>query len=236
MLSPENIYYITGFHTPGYYFPQCLVVPRGETPTLVLRHLEAPGVANMTWLDKSRGYDDHEDPAHAIAEVAAQHAQSRIGYESESCFLPPGLLARIQDQLGIEAVPYTDLVEQQRVVKSPAEIDLIRLAARHTDAGMAAAFAASQAGVTENHVAGRVYGSMIEDRSSYPSLPPFIATGPTVGTDTCDMEWPTASPRRSAVLRGGRLSRTLRRRSYEDGDRRRSANRDAPHHRRACRR
>ena len=42
---------------------------------------------------------------------------------------------------------------------------------------MAAAFAASRAGVTENEVAGRAYQAMIEDGSSYPSLPPFIATG-----------------------------------------------------------
>ena len=41
--SPENIYYITGFETLGYYFPQCLVIPHGQAPILVLREFERPG-------------------------------------------------------------------------------------------------------------------------------------------------------------------------------------------------
>ena len=100
-----------------------------------------------------------------------------MGFEAESWFLSPALLAGIQAQLTTPGVPVRGLIERQRLVKSPAEVALIRRAARHTDAAMAAAFAASRAGVTEDAVAGATYLAMIEDGSSYPSLPPFIATG-----------------------------------------------------------
>ncbi len=175
--SPENIYYITGFQTLGYYFPQCLVCPHGEAPTLVLREFERPGVAAMTWLEHSRGFLDHQDPADVIAEVVAAHGGARVGFEADSWFLTPALLARMQARLTTPAVPVEGLVELQRLVKSPAEITMIRRAAHHTDAAMAAAFAASRVGVTEDEVAGETYRAMIEDGSSYPSLPPFIATG-----------------------------------------------------------
>jgi Xaa-Pro dipeptidase len=177
--TPENIYYMTGFHTPGYYFPQCLVVPRNEAPTLVVRNFELPGVERLTWLENGRGFKDHERPAQAIADTAVKFPGSRIGYESDSWFLTPALLAEIENGLGeATAIPVRGLIERQRVVKSSAEVELMRLSARHTDAGMAAAFAASQVGATENDVAGRIYQAMIVDGSSYPSLPPFVAVGP----------------------------------------------------------
>ena len=38
--SPENICYLSGFHTPGYYWLQFLVVPIEGDPVLVVRSLE----------------------------------------------------------------------------------------------------------------------------------------------------------------------------------------------------
>lgn len=172
--SPENIYYLTGFQTPGYYFVQCLVVPAEGDPTFVVRNFETPNVEALTWLDSYRGYQDHEDVVDVIAEVVP--ASGRIGYEATSWFVPPAVFGGLQSKLG-EMEPVYDLVESLRVVKSPAEVELIRKAARSTEAGMRAAFDASRPGSTEDDVAAATYHAMIANGSSYPSLPPFIATG-----------------------------------------------------------
>jgi len=175
--SPENIYYLTGFETIGHYFLQCLVVSADADPVLVLRAFETPNVEALTWLKAYRGYQDHEDIAEVVGDVV-RGLGSRIGFESESWFVSPAVAGRLQSRLGDRMVATTGLVEGLRVVKSPAEIDLIRAAARHTEAGMDAAFQASQLGATEDDVAGAVYQRMISSGSSYPSLPPFITTGP----------------------------------------------------------
>lgn len=175
--TPENIYYLTGFHTLGYYFPQCLVVPAAGDPTLVVRDLETPNVEALTWLTAYRGYRDHEDAVAAVAGAVARAAR-RIGIESESSSLSPARYSRLTAALEERAVPTTGLVEEDRVVKSPAEIDLIRRSARFTEAGLTAAFDQSRIGHTEDDVAGAVYKQMISRGSSYPSLAPFITSGP----------------------------------------------------------
>jgi Xaa-Pro dipeptidase len=174
--SPENIYYLTGFQTPGYYFVQCLVVPAEGDPTFVVRNFETPNVEALTWLQSYRGYQDHEDAADVVAEVIGPAGGGRIGYEATSWFVPPAVFARLQAALG-EMEPVYDLIEGLRLVKSPAEVELIRKAARFTEAGMRAAFEASRTGNTEDDVAAATYHAMIARGSSYPSLPPFIATG-----------------------------------------------------------
>src|SRR5262249_42896578 len=49
--SPENICYLSGFHTPGYYWLQFLVVPIEGDPVLVMRSLERWSVNVFSWLD-----------------------------------------------------------------------------------------------------------------------------------------------------------------------------------------
>ena len=43
--APENIYYLTGYDTIGYYYPQCLIASVDSDPALVVRHFESPNVA-----------------------------------------------------------------------------------------------------------------------------------------------------------------------------------------------
>ena len=38
--SPENITYLSGYETPGYYGYHCLIIARGQQPVLVGRRLE----------------------------------------------------------------------------------------------------------------------------------------------------------------------------------------------------
>ena len=69
------------------------------------------------------------------------------------------------------------MVETMRLVKSPAEIALMRAAALTTEAGMRAGIDAVGAGVNENEVAAEIQAAMTRAGSHYPAIHPFIASG-----------------------------------------------------------
>ncbi|MDA1280680.1 MAG: aminopeptidase P family N-terminal domain-containing protein, partial [Chloroflexi bacterium] len=52
--KPENIYYITGYQTPGYYWHQVLIVPLDSEPVFVAPPHEASLVPEFCWIDDVR--------------------------------------------------------------------------------------------------------------------------------------------------------------------------------------
>ena len=55
--SPENILYLSGQQTPGYYTFQCLAVPAAGRPFHVLRALESMNARANTYLDDITDFD-----------------------------------------------------------------------------------------------------------------------------------------------------------------------------------
>ena len=48
--APENIYYLTGYQTSGYFAYQALISPRAAAPLLLVRYLERGNVDEYSWL------------------------------------------------------------------------------------------------------------------------------------------------------------------------------------------
>ena len=63
--TPENICYLSGFQTSGYYFAQVLIVPADRDPVFVVRALEKQNVDAWSWLadDQAIGYMDYDNPS-----------------------------------------------------------------------------------------------------------------------------------------------------------------------------
>src|SRR5690625_548678 len=80
---PENLCYLTGYQTPGYYWFQALVVPVEGEAFFVTRRLEDSNVDTRTWVSLSFPYDDFEDPPLALARRMQKQGLdgARIGYE-----------------------------------------------------------------------------------------------------------------------------------------------------------
>ena len=175
--APENVYYMTGYDTLGYYFPQCFIASVDSDPVLVVRHFESPNVETQTWVDDYVGYRDHEDIAEVVAAVASRLGK-RVGTETQTWSVSPAIATRVAARLDGRIGPMDGLVENLRLVKSPAEIELIRQSCRYTEAAMSAAFEASVAGATEDDVAAAIYQRMVSAGSTYPSLAPFVSSGP----------------------------------------------------------
>lgn len=179
--TPENITYLTGYHTPGYYFFQALVVPVEGEPFMVIRRLEDSNVQTRTWIEVSRPYEDIEAPVMALADMLWQRKLrgKRIGYEKHCYFFRAteqetlfGLCTdtQFEDAFG--------MIEQSRVVKSGEEIAIMKQSAKATEAGMHAGIEAISVGANENYVAAEIHHAMCMAGGQYTAIAPFIASGP----------------------------------------------------------
>jgi Xaa-Pro dipeptidase len=180
LTTPENIYYLTGYQTTGYYVYQALVVPRAGAPRFVVRKFETPNVQALSWLKDVCPVEDTEDPLDVTARGVEQCGgrEGTIGFEDRGFFLPPAILEGLRSRLPrARLVPAGGIVEGCRVVKSPAEIACIRKAAAAAVAGVKAGLPEVRPGRSENHVAGAIYAGMLRAGSEYPSSQPYVVTG-----------------------------------------------------------
>ena len=178
--SPENICYLSGYQTPGYYWFQTLVVPLEQEPVLITRLIEASNIEPFSIIEDARPYEDHDDwIAHTqsvLADLGLNH--KRIGIDFNSFFLRPRDFTQLQDALSSGTiVDAMGLVESGRVIKSAQEIEYIRHAARAAEAAVKAGIDACEAGVSENDVAAEMHRAQIRAGSEYTGLPIFIRAG-----------------------------------------------------------
>jgi Xaa-Pro dipeptidase len=180
--TPENMYYLSGYHTPGYYAYQTMLVPTtpAKPPVLVVRRLEESNVREFSWIDTRRVYTDIEDPIELTAKVVKESGleHATLAVEKSAWFLTVANLEALARLLPkVTFVDGSGVVEQGRVIKSPAEIAYIRKAARAAEAAMRAGLDTTAAGRTEDEVAAEIYRAAILAGCEYTSLPQFIASG-----------------------------------------------------------
>jgi len=183
--TPENICYLVGHETPGYYTYQCLIVPASGQPTLLTRETETVNGRDTTYLENIVGYPDVDDPIQRTAQLVKSIAPSAsvVGLEAKSWFLVPEHFEALSAAFEPSTIRrIDDNIVQLRLVKSEAEIAQIRLAARITNAGLRAGALAAVPGVRERDVAAIAFAEMIRQGSEYVGMEPFVASGPRAGT------------------------------------------------------
>jgi Xaa-Pro dipeptidase len=179
--TPHNICYLSGFDSVGYYYFNALVVPLVGEPFAVPRLLEDSGIQAYTWIEISRPYQDFEDPMDVLRNALAEFnlLDKRIGYERDCWFFTAVQQERLFGKCpGTEFVDAPRIVEKGRLIKSDYEVEMIRKAARATEAGMRAGISCVEAGTTENDVAAEIQYAMTKAGSEWPAIAPFVASGP----------------------------------------------------------
>lgn len=179
--GPENIYYLTGYRTTGYYVYQALVVPQNGEPQFVVRRLEFTNVQSLSWIKKGYAVADTESYFDATANCieGLGGARARIGFDDQGFFLPAAILDSLRARMkNATFVPAGGVVESCRMVKSPKEIEYIREASGTAVKGLEAGVKAIKVGRLENEVAGAVYNAMVSAGSEYVSSQPYVVSGP----------------------------------------------------------
>lgn len=178
--DPENLMYLTDYQTTGYSFFQALVVPLNAEPVMVTRALEESNVIHRTWVEQTRPYPDDGDAIAELVEVLKELGlkEAQVGFERNSYYFPAYQQDRLHDAYGRWLVDCFGIVEEGRIRKSDVEIQVMRRAAKATEAGMAAGLAAATVGATENEVAAEISAAMFRAGGEFPAVMPYVASGP----------------------------------------------------------
>jgi Xaa-Pro aminopeptidase len=113
-----------------------------------------------------------------LGKVLAEHKDIRqVGYEAQH------LTAREAERLAEPSRPWkfqstADLVESLRAVKSPEEVEAIRLAGASATNALADTIRQVRAGLTEYEVAGILEGALRRHGSEWYPFPTIVASGP----------------------------------------------------------
>jgi len=178
LAGPENIFHVSGYQTFGFHNYQLLVVPIDGKPFLILRYLESMLAEHYSWLDDVVTWDDTQDPIAVTKSALVDRGLvvKRVAIEQNAYNLQVATWRKINTALG-ELLDGTGIVETSRKIKSNAELDMMREAARLTDLGMQAAVETARPGATDNDVAAAAFSAMTRAGSEWLSRDPIVTSG-----------------------------------------------------------
>ena len=200
LFDPENIYWLTGYQTIGYFTFQTLFVGREGPPTVIARIVNRDlAMAHPT----IGGFEAVVDTADNIEVLATylnrqDFAGKKVGLETRAWYLTVKDYLRLLQALDVETVEWNGEIEPRRPVKSDEEIRRMEQAARCAEAGLSAAIEAVAPGKTENDVAGAMFQASIAAGSEYLGHPPLVVAGET--TALCFAMWRRREIRRGDVV------------------------------------
>jgi Xaa-Pro aminopeptidase len=184
--SAENIFYLTGLDHWGYFAPHMLIVPAEGELVLTTRAMEAVTIANQVANARFEGHSDSETVTDIAVRVllGISPSRARVGIEKESAGLPVALGEALA--AGLPNISWSDasgLIDMLRLVKSTAEQDLVRAAAKVSDAAAGAAIEAVRVGAGERDVAAACSQAMIAAGGTFPGFGPFIRSTERLGEE-----------------------------------------------------
>ncbi len=177
---PPNVLYLSGFQTFSNYGGECLILPLEGEPTLVVHPPELGGALLHSWIEDQACYPPESSRESYLATVLRDKKLSdvRIGVEKSTQGVPAQFLVHLRTELPKAAlVDGSGLVEVVKTIKSSAEIEHIRTAARMTNAGIAAAIDAAREEASDNDLAAAASQAMIAAGSEYMCLSPIVTSG-----------------------------------------------------------
>jgi len=180
--GPETIYWLTGRQTAGYFAFQVLILPADGEPTLLVRQLELFGTVANTWLEDIVAYQDGDNPVDALIDLLRARKITKPAMELGGWFLSPKVAVEIAERLDVGALlDGSHILPPLRMLKSTAELDAIRAAARYAEAGILAGIEACAAGTDENAVAAAMLFAATQAGSEAMAMEPLVSSGPRSG-------------------------------------------------------
>ena len=190
--DPSNMAWLTGYDGWSFYTPQCVVIGPTGTPVWFGRYMDSLGALRTTYLapDDVIGYPDHyvmsteRHPSEHLAEtfLARGWGALTIGVELDGYYYSPRAHQSLVDNLpDASFVDATALVNWQRLVKSPREIEYMRIAARIVEKMHDRIRERIEPGMRKNDLIAEIYHAAIsgtEDHGGdYPAIVPLAPTG-----------------------------------------------------------
>ena len=183
LVAPEHLYYLAGYDSwVAVNSPQALIFGLDDDePAIVVRNVDLALVTETSWVRDIRTYHLHaDDPMALIADVAAEKGldQGAVAIETQSYVLTHELALALGRALSpAKLQDATGLLGRMRWFKSPTEMDALRRAAVHAQAGLEAARRCLKSGMTEIALAAEIEAAMRRSGSDFWAIPTELASG-----------------------------------------------------------
>ncbi len=184
VFSQESHYYLTGYDSSGYVFFQAGVITADERPTVLLTRrpdLRQAETASLyedirIWLNAEEA-NPAEDLRAILQELGLRGARVGVELATYGLTAANGRLVEAALEGFCSLEDASDIVRRQRLVKSEAELAMMREAGRLADAAVLAAVEATVPGATESELSAAALAAMLRG-GDVPSGGPLVNTGP----------------------------------------------------------
>jgi ectoine hydrolase len=199
----SNMNYLTGYDAWSFYYAQCVIVHvDADEPICFVRAQDAGGAYIKTYLKNENifVYDEkyiHTWPLHpydALVDLIKKKKWDNlsIGLEMDAHYFTAYCYEKIKNGLpNAKLVDCERLVNWARVVKSDAEINYMKAAAKITQAAMKKAFEVINPGVRQCDAIAEIQSALTKGTSEfggeYSAIVPLLPTGK--GTSASHLTW-----------------------------------------------
>lgn len=190
--DPSNMHWLTGYDGWSFYVHQCVIVPPTGEPVWYGRGQDANGARRTAYLSEASivGYPDHyvqsteRHPMDFLAKVLDERrlGKGAIGVEMDNYYFSAAAFASLQRHLpNATFKDATALVNWQRAVKSPTELDYMRKAGRIVGAMHQRILEKIEPGMRKCDLVAEIYDAGIRGvdgfGGDYPALVPLLPSG-----------------------------------------------------------
>ncbi|MGH3458127.1 M24 family metallopeptidase [Aeromicrobium sp.] len=201
VVDPANLFYLCGYNAWSFYVPQCLVVPAEGAPHLFARSMDAQGAHWTAALpqDQVHGYPEqlvHRPDAHPFDWITRRAVEigvlpdrpdTVVAAEMDAHFFSPRAYLSLAGALAhATVVDSAELVNWVRLVKSPAEIESLRIAGTIATGVMEVALDGIREGRRQCDVVAEIQQAQALGSGvlggDYPAVVPMLPTGESAGT------------------------------------------------------
>ena len=190
--DPSNMHWLTGYDGWSFYVHQCVIVPGQGDPIWYGRGIDVNGARHRTWLSEDNivEYPDHYvmNPEHHPMEFLAEMLTARglssgvIGVGMDNYYYSAAAHASLVNNLPNATLKdCRSLVNWQRTVKSPQELDYMRNAGRIVEAMHARIRATVRPGLPKYELVAEIYDASLRGvegiGGDYPAIVPMLPSG-----------------------------------------------------------
>jgi Xaa-Pro aminopeptidase len=160
----EAMTWLTGYGNSENRW-RCVGIPLEGEPFFLIRALDATPCRQRSWIADVPTFRDWEDPMPVLRDALAQRGldRARIGLDYNSYCMPLARFARMQAVLPeARFVDLGDVIWQLRLIKSPAEIAVLRRSAAIADEALRRAAVVCRAGISQREAARIAVNAFVE--------------------------------------------------------------------------
>ncbi|WP_193142913.1 MULTISPECIES: M24 family metallopeptidase [unclassified Meridianimarinicoccus] len=192
LTNPSNMHWLTGYDGWSFYVHQGVILTMEGAPFWWGRLMDGNGARRTVWMEDGQilHYADRYVQApdiHPMDDLASHlrimgFGDKNIGVEMETYFFTARAFAALAEGLPkAQFIDASTLVNWQRLVKSPDELDFMRRAARISELVIGRAMELAEPGMRKHELVGELFKTAVqgEDDSwgDYPAIVPMLPSG-----------------------------------------------------------